>query len=395
VTTAILDNAKTEEIPLDKIVSNVGQARGMGVLTQLKELGWGIFEKASLDPEKSLPLWEMLLHQDPEIKQQAVKLIDEFEPELVKTADSMRLQGQMQEIGVRRVSAGYDTIWGMRRCLGAAYNHAKYRTKPVIRAKTTTAKLSDIDLLILSEKENDDREDSSPIDKAITFAKLKKVGKMTTAKIAHAIGRSDQYVNWYMKLLDPLIEDKKMDIHLGRFTPNQAHKLLEQRKQDRDAQPAASTRNKTRCKMRTTKETDKILDQSVKPKSVSDKEWEFYKNAEVRKYLFYMIGRKFKDYKPPVEKSEETTHAESNGTAEAPPVKAVVLKVKKDRAVRLLISIGQTNARQYDDATLRNKLENMPNQLEAGQKSEDTSLQGLLDKLLQGYAQGLVVEIQE
>jgi len=120
-------------LDLRRVVSNTLQSRGQGVLPNLNAAGYGLFAQDEPNVDKNqaadkLPIWAMLTSDKPELLGIAVALIDEHEPEIKELADSIAGSTQLHNIGFVYIdgasSKGVDVVYGMRRCLARACNHA-------------------------------------------------------------------------------------------------------------------------------------------------------------------------------------------------------------------------------------------------------------------------------
>lgn len=382
-------------VDLSKIVSNTAQSRGMGVLYRLVDMGYGLFEKGSDESKK--PIWDMLNSEQPEEVKEISILIQEHEPELIALAEGLAITGQLQPIGLLESDDGtYDIVYGARRATALMCNYAvdPDNAPKEIEAKVYTGRITPVELKLMAFQENTDRTDESPIDRALTYKFLQSEGKMTAADIGKKTGQSGQNVTNYMKLLDKKLEDKRMAIHSGIMTVDRALKLLAKRKKDSAAEDEApERRGRKRSGLPGGKAILKIYE-GHRPKDMVDKEWEMIQCEEVRKWLAYRLGLKFKPYVP---LKEEPKPEKGGAKAAAPSANGAkttkVLSVKKERAIQLLISLGKTQARTWDDKKLQAQLENIVALVEEGQQAENASLQGLLDKLVQGYKDGVKVKI--
>ena len=380
-------SVKTKHITLAAIVANTAQSRGMGVLTNLQDMGYGLFEKASMDKEA---LWELLHSDKPEDKAHACMLLEESEPELIQLATSRHKTGGLEPVGVwEQEGQVYDVIYGMRRCLADAYNNAKHGKSDLIEAKVFTFEdqppLTQLKVLALTENLN--RKDESPIDRALTYRDLRKEG-LTDQQIGDRTQQSGMNVGKYMKLLHPLLKDQRMRIHTGDLKIDPAIKLLE-RLQKGESSEAQETREKQRIRLPSVKVIGRILTENKFPRDFDKKLREWFKDDTIRAFLGYIARVKPKPYvETPLDKPgpKPTTNGESAPTGKT-------LRVRRKKAQALLISLGKTTAGSWSDDILKEKLENMPNILEEGQRAETEPLQKLLDKLVAGYATGLQVEV--
>jgi ParB/RepB/Spo0J family partition protein len=452
-----IKSMEVRPIVVQELVSNSSQPRGMGALSRLQSLGYGLFEQievAEEGEEAKQPIWSMLFSDKPDVQAAAVNLIKEHEPEVFSLAQSMR-GIQLQPIAVWEPSKndGYDVIFGMQRSVAAAINHAQHGDEAVIEAKVYEFESTptDVQLRLMAGEENAKRKKESPIDKGINYSWLVEQG-LTREQIAKRIDMSLQHVSDHINLLDPLLEDKRMDIHLGKLSVDAALKKLRQRK-GTSGTPGDSGRNGeegVRLKLHGTKKYVKLLTSAEKPEDIVDEEWEYLQDESVRQYLWWklmpteMEYLSFEKVQEMAEEARVAAEAEAERLAEeaanaeeaepeeeeeevaeeeeAPPpdpkpavkagkgkkatvsvanppvatgtTKKVTLKVPREHAKDLLIALGKTHARTMKDEDLKKCLENIPNQMESpDQKVETKALQKTLDRLKEGYKQGLTVEI--
>jgi len=382
-----LTGSEIRKIELERIFSNIAQSRGMGVLSRLQNLGYGLFESITVDKK---PIWAMLFSDLPEDQVKAVELIEEHEPEIASLAKSQRAV-QLEPIGIRELSDGeYDVIFGMRRAIAAAFNMAKYNDEPdTVEAKVFSFEEEPtmVQLKFMALEENDNREGESPIDKALTFQSLRKAG-ISSTDIATKIRMSKKYVDNHLLLLDKKIADLRMKIHSGKLKIDPALKELAKRKNGETNEGGARAgegKNAARFRLPSNKGIMKIYDAGKKPAKMDQEEWSLWILPDVRKFIAFKLGLKFTEFTP----SAQTNGHSTEPVADPPKV----LKVKRKRAVKLLVSLGKTNAATWDDTVLKGKLEGIVNIIEVGQRSENDSLNKLLDMLLAEYPTGLKVEI--
>ncbi len=381
--TKLFEPQKTTDVPLVDIVSNEAQSRGMGVLSRLQDMGFGIFEQASDDKAKK-PIWELLASEAPEDRKHAVALIEDNEPELIKAAESQRKSGQIQPIGVRRLDGGLDVIYGMRRALARMFNFAKYGNKvsDTVKANVYDQDFTVRDLKLMAYEENDNRLDESPIDRAIFYKSLMDNEGLDGNEVGKMINMSGQHVRDYVKLLHKKLENKRMAIHLRQLGVEPALKLLKKLQGGTDAN-RNSTEGK-RDRLPGSKGLIKLYNLKEKPKDMDAVEWNLWTSSDVRQLLALRLSLTYSEWTPAPPKTE------SNG--EEKPV-GKTLKVKKEKAINLLICLGKTDARTWDDAKLKKSLENIVSLGEEGQAMESTSLQKLYDRLYAGYSTDIKVEL--
>jgi len=120
-----------------------------------------------------------------------------WQAKLEELARSMREKGQLQAILCRPSptsdDGGLEVVYGERR-----YRAAKIAGLETIL--TTVRDIDDADVLDLQVLENDQREDTHPLDQAEAFAEMVKRGR-TPAQIAERIGRDPSYVAKRIALL--------------------------------------------------------------------------------------------------------------------------------------------------------------------------------------------------
>jgi len=388
----------TKNIPLTTIFANTAQSRGMGVVSNLQTMGYGLFEKPD-GATYDTPIWQALTGNDPEAKQHMLVAIEQYEPGLVALAEGLGTRGQLQPIGVFALKdGGYDVIYGMRRALATAFYRAKHKQDSgEIEAKIFEGKLSPVDLKLMALDENDNRQEESPIDRAMTYSWLKDEHKMGVDEIGEKTGQSGQNIRNYLKLLSPLLENKRLDIHTGKLPVDRALKLLQRLKEGENGEARAAQEGK-RYRLPSVKRISLIYNSKKRPRKISDKEWQLWCSEDVRRLLAHYLGFKFTPFKGDLSASEEDSDTDAKTPAKPSangetPAKGKTLIVKRKRAQDLLVSLGKVNARNWEDKTLKEKLENIVNLVEPGQKAENESLQKLLDKLVSGYSTGLKVEI--
>ena len=380
-----VESGERKTIELEHIIANMAQSRGMGVLSQLADLGYGVFEKASVDSDKDA-LWDMLFHAKPEVQKKACTLLETKEPELVELAAKLNLTGQLQPIGVRQLEDGYDVIFGMRRALAAAYNHAKHDSAAVIEATVYDQEFDEAGLKLLALQENADRQEESPIDKAMTYKWLMDKSGMDAKSLSQFVGVSDQSIRNYRKLLDPKLEDKRMSIHSGAMSVDRALKLLVKRKGSGDGAGGdrEGSNGEQRDRLPSAKQLIKLYDAPRKPKDMSEEEWELWIDPGVRKLLAFKFHLPFREWEEGPEPEEEE-----------PAKKGKTLKILREKMNLLCVVLGKTDARTWSDDKICEFLSNIPNNVaeDVDISEESESLQKLLDKLREGYKEGVKIAV--
>lgn len=147
------------------------------------------------------------------------------EGNLAELADSIREQGVLQPLVVRRMAAAgepgaeaYEIVAGERRWRAAKM--AGLETVPVV-----VRDLDDQSALAVALIENLQREDLNPIDQAQSLSRLASEFELTHEQVAKAVGRSRASVTNLMRLLD-LNEDVKLLLADGRLDMGHARALL-------------------------------------------------------------------------------------------------------------------------------------------------------------------------
>lgn len=376
------------EIKLKDIVSNTAQSRGMGALPTLQSMGYGLFEKLPEHDDKE-PIWSMLMSNKAEEKKEGLALITQNEGHILDKAESLSTTGQLQNIVVvpaKGQDGKWDVVAGMLRCIAFAFNHARDPKAPDSLVASVREETKEKDLIFLALDENGNREGESPIDRALTYKRLKEEFKMSTDDIAKRIGKSGQHVRDHInKLLDPIISDKLMEIHNGELTIDKAIKMVQKRKKGNKEDDAKTTGKNERARMPSVKKLTEAYQAKQKPKWMDQAIWELFVKEDVRRWLAKTMKLKYKPFS-----GELVTAEPEPDDAEA----GYKIGIPRKKAVRLLKALGKENADNWEDSTLASKLEGIVNLAEDDTKLEDESLQGLLDKLLKNYSKGIKVTIK-
>jgi ParB family transcriptional regulator, chromosome partitioning protein len=151
------------------------------------------------------------------------------EASLAELADSIREQGVLQPLVVRRAAPGadgadtgnagkYEIVAGERRWRAAKL--AGLATVPVV-----VRELDDQSALAVALIENLQREDLNPIDQARSLSRLAAEFQLTHEQVAKAVGRSRASVSNLLRLLD--LDDEVKDLLAeGRIDMGHARALL-------------------------------------------------------------------------------------------------------------------------------------------------------------------------
>lgn len=137
---------------------------------------------------------------------------------LDELAQSIRANGVVQPLLLRRKGARYELIAGERRWR-AAQRAGLTRIPAVLR------NVSDDKVLELALIENIQREDLSPIEEARAYKKLIDTLGLTQETVAERVGRDRSYVTNYLRLLK-LPDDLQELLQVGRLSAGHARALL-------------------------------------------------------------------------------------------------------------------------------------------------------------------------
>ncbi len=133
-------------------------------------------------------------------------------------ADSIRSEGLMQPIVVRKVKDGYELIAGARR----------FRAFKLIGQKTITARIveaSDASSAVLALIENLQRADLNPIDEALGFASLMRDFNLTQDAVAERLGKPRATIANSVRLL-ALDNEIQGYLRKGQLSSGHAKALL-------------------------------------------------------------------------------------------------------------------------------------------------------------------------
>ena len=143
------------------------------------------------------------------------------EAKLAELADSIRANGLIQPIVVRRVNGGYQIIAGERRWR-AAQAAGLHRVPVVVR---DVPKGDEGKLLELALVENIQRENLNPIEEASAYRRLLHEFHLTQEQVATAVGKDRASVANYLRLLK-LPDDVKQAVAAGELAMGHARALL-------------------------------------------------------------------------------------------------------------------------------------------------------------------------
>src|SRR5688572_16876386 len=143
------------------------------------------------------------------------------EGKLDELANSIRANGIIQPILVRRTGSTYQIIAGERRWR-AAQRAGLLKVPVVVRE---VAEGSEKQLLELALIENIQRENLNPVDEAIAYQRLADEFQLTQDQIAAAVGKDRSSVANFIRLLR-LPEEVRADLGSGALTMGHARALL-------------------------------------------------------------------------------------------------------------------------------------------------------------------------
>ena len=166
-----------------------------------------------LPPDKPLEVDTDLLRPNP--NQPRAHLDDARLDELAR---SIRTNGIIQPILVRRAGDRYEIVAGERRWRAAA--RAGIGRVPVIVRDVPDEKLLEVALV-----ENIQREDLNPIEEAAAYRRLCDDFRLTQEQIAEAVGKDRASVANYLRLLR-LPDEVRAELAAGRLTMGHARALV-------------------------------------------------------------------------------------------------------------------------------------------------------------------------
>jgi ParB family chromosome partitioning protein len=140
---------------------------------------------------------------------------------LDELAQSIKANGVIQPIVVRKVDGGYRIIAGERRWRAA--QRAGLTRVPVVIKEVAAGR--DAQLLELALIENIQREDLNPIDQAAAYEKLSTEFRMTQEEIAAAVGKDRSSVANHMRLLK-LPQEVRAEVASGRLSMGHARAII-------------------------------------------------------------------------------------------------------------------------------------------------------------------------
>jgi ParB family chromosome partitioning protein len=140
------------------------------------------------------------------------------EERIAELAESIRHQGVLQPLVVRKVADGYELIIGERRFRAA--QRAGLDRVPVI-----VKDVSDAESLEMALVENIQREDLTPIEEALAYRQLMEEFQLTQEAVASRVGKSRPVVTNLLRILN-LPEEIKEEVDRGSISVGHARALL-------------------------------------------------------------------------------------------------------------------------------------------------------------------------
>lgn len=188
------------------MAKKTGLGKGLGLL-----VGEADAETAGMRPDSTLPLSEITPN-----KGQPRKSFDE--DELAELADSIKQNGILQPLLVRRKGDTYEIVAGERRYQAARI--AGLKEVPVV-----IRDVSDDEIFKLALIENLQRSDLSPLEEASGYRQLIKEKGLTQDELAKILSRSRSTITNTLRLLD-LPEEVQQLVEEGRLTAGHARAIL-------------------------------------------------------------------------------------------------------------------------------------------------------------------------
>lgn len=180
--------------------------KGLGSL-----MGTAEAETAALDPDSSLKITQIVPNKD-----QPRKLFKESE--LSELSDSIKQNGILQPLLVRKKGTKYEIVAGERR-----YQAAKLAG--LVEVPVIIKDISDAEVFKLALIENLQRSDLSPLEEARGYKQLIKERALTQDEVAKLVSKSRSAVTNTLRLLD-LPEEVQQFVEDGLITAGHARAIL-------------------------------------------------------------------------------------------------------------------------------------------------------------------------
>ena len=140
------------------------------------------------------------------------------EAKIAELAESIRNQGILQPLLVRKIPKGYELILGERRFRAAG--RAGLERIPVI-----VKEVSDAESLEMALVENIQREELTPIEEALAYRQLMQEFNLTQEQVAQRVGKSRPVVTNLLRVLH-LPDEIKDEVDKGTISVGHARALL-------------------------------------------------------------------------------------------------------------------------------------------------------------------------
>lgn len=183
-----------------------GLGRGLGLL-----VGEADAETAGMRPDSTLPISDIKPN-----KTQPRKRFDERD--LEELTDSIRQNGVLQPILVRRHGEKYEIVAGERRYQAA-------RAAGLTEVPVIIREISDEDVFKLALIENLQRSDLTPLEEARGYRRLIKDKGLTQEELAKALSKSRSAITNTLRLLD-LPKEVQEYVETGAITAGHARAIL-------------------------------------------------------------------------------------------------------------------------------------------------------------------------
>jgi ParB family chromosome partitioning protein len=140
------------------------------------------------------------------------------EARIAELAESIRHQGVLQPLIVRKIDQGYELIIGERR-LRAAQRAGLDRVPVVIK------EVSDAESMEMALVENIQREELTPIEEALAYRQLMDELQLTQEEVATRVGKSRPVITNLLRVLN-LPDEIKDEVDRGHLSVGHARALL-------------------------------------------------------------------------------------------------------------------------------------------------------------------------
>ena len=181
-------------------------------------------------------------------------LPNRFQPRIKFDAISIQKYGLIQPIVVRQIGNKYEIIAGERR-----YKASKIAGKQTIPA--IISELNDKDSVEIALIENVQREDLTPIEKAISYKKILDMGYINQEELAQKVGKTQSTIANTLRLLN-LTDDVQEALLENKISERHARSLLKLK----DSKQQIEMLNKIIKERLTVRKTDEEIDKMLNEK---------------------------------------------------------------------------------------------------------------------------------